>query len=87
MTKPPRLDFDGDTFAVRVTPRASSDRIETCDGPEGRMFLVRVTAPPEKGKANAAVLKLLARALGVPVSALVVAQGATIRNKIVRIAR
>lgn len=87
MARPPRLDFAGDRVAVRVTPRASAERIEAVEGPEGPSVRVWVTAPPENGKANAAVLKLLARALGVPPSALTVEQGAASRNKVIRIAR
>ncbi len=44
---------------------------------------VRVTASPEKGKANDAVLSLLARSLGIPLSALEIAQGHTSRQKTV----
>jgi uncharacterized protein len=42
---------------------------------------VRVNAVPDKGKANAAVVALLARALGVPKSAVSVASGETARMK------
>jgi uncharacterized protein YggU (UPF0235/DUF167 family) len=74
-------------IAVRVTPRAASARVEIEDGPHGRRARVWVTVPPEDGKANAAVLALLAKALGVPKSALSVAQGAASRDKTIRIAR
>jgi uncharacterized protein YggU (UPF0235/DUF167 family) len=46
---------------------------------------VRVTAAPEDGKANAAVIALLAKALGVPRSALAIVRGATARDKIIRL--
>jgi uncharacterized protein YggU (UPF0235/DUF167 family) len=46
---------------------------------------VRVTATPEAGKANAAVLALLAKALGVPKSALSIVRGETGRDKRVRL--
>lgn len=50
------------------------------------MFLkVRVRAVPEKGKANAAIEKVLAKALGVPKSAVSVEKGETQRIKTVRI--
>ena len=50
------------------------------------MFLkVRVRAVPEKGKANAAVEHLLAKALGIPKSAVSVEKGETRRIKTVRI--
>jgi len=76
-----------ETIGVRVTPRAAFERVEIEDGPEGRRARVWVTVPPEGGKANAAVLALLAKALGVPKSALSVAQGAASRDKVIRIAR
>lgn len=46
---------------------------------------VRVTAPPEDGKANAAVCKVIAKALGVPKSAVSVTRGETSRHKTVEI--
>ena len=52
----------------------------------GRSFLkVRVRAAPEKGKANAAIEALLAKALGLPKSAVSVDKGETQRIKTVRI--
>jgi uncharacterized protein YggU (UPF0235/DUF167 family) len=46
---------------------------------------VRVSAVPDKGKANASVVALLARALGVPKSAIRVASGETARMKTVAV--
>ena len=72
----------GAEIAVRVTPRASRDSIDvTGDGG----LQVRVTAVPEDGKANAAVTKLLARALGVAKSELTLVRGATSRDKVFRV--
>ena len=45
------------------------------------MLRVRVSAVPDKGKANAAVVALLAKALGVPKSAVSVVSGETSRMK------
>ncbi len=75
------------TLYLRVTPNASADRI---DGTELRddgsaVLRVRVTAVPDKGKANAAVIGALARALGVPKSALTLVAGDTARLKTIRI--
>lgn len=72
-------------LAVRVTPRAARDRIDgLAAGPDGRAVLkLGVTAPPEDGKANAAVLKLLAKALRLPKTSLSVVAGATGRSKTV----
>ena len=44
-----------------------------------------VTTVPENGKANAAVLKLLSKALGVPKSRLELVRGATARDKLFRV--
>jgi len=55
-------------------------------GADGEQRLaVKVTAPPDKGKANAAVVKLLANALRLPKSSLTVASGETSRLKTVAI--
>ena len=70
-----------DCLAVRVTPNAGADALTVVDG----IVQVRVTATPEAGKANAAVLALLARALGVPKTALTIVRGETGRDKRVRL--
>jgi uncharacterized protein len=67
---------------VRVIPRAAHD--ELAGTREGRL-LVRVTAPPVDGKANAAVCALLAKAAGVPKGAVRVVRGGSARDKRVRI--
>lgn len=87
MRRPARLTVAGDTLAVRVTPRAAAERLVVEDGPDGPVVRVYVTVPPQDGKANAAVIALLARALGLPKSALSVAQGAASRDKVIRIRR
>jgi uncharacterized protein YggU (UPF0235/DUF167 family) len=72
---------------VRVTPRGGRDRVEgLARDATGRAALaVRVSAAPEKGKANAAVAALVAEALGVPRRAVRVARGATSRTKTLEI--
>jgi uncharacterized protein (TIGR00251 family) len=77
----------GVTIRLRVTPRGPADRIQGFqEDAEGRMALkVAVTAPPEDGKANAAVVKLLAKAWRLPKSAFTVLLGATARDKVLRI--
>ncbi len=78
---------DGVRVRVRVSPGAKSNTITGLwSGAEGEARLaVKVTAAPEKGKANAAVIGLLSRALGVPKSALTVASGDTSRLKTIHI--
>ena len=73
---------------VRLTPGASADRIEGWDtDPEGRPALkVRVRARPVEGEANTALLKLLAKTLGVPKSAVSLERGGQSRVKRIGIA-
>lgn len=71
----------GAEIAVRVTPRAARAGIAVEDG----RILVRVTVPPEDGKANAAVRDLLARALGVARTRLTLVRGAASREKLFRL--
>jgi uncharacterized protein (TIGR00251 family) len=68
-------------FAIRLTPRADRDAIDLVDG----ALRARVTAPPVDGQANAALVKLLARALGVPKSRVRVIRGQSARDKVVRV--
>ena len=68
-------------LALRVTPGARSEAIELGEG----VLQVKVRAKPDDGKANRAVLELLADALGIGVSRLDLLRGATGRDKLVRI--
>jgi uncharacterized protein (TIGR00251 family) len=68
---------------IRVTPRASRDGL---DGWQDGVLRIRVTAPPVEGKANASVARLLAKALGVPTSAIGIMSGAGARDKLVEVA-
>ena len=81
MTDLTHLAQSGATFAVRVTPKASRDRIELA----GDVIRIHVTVIPEGGRANAAVQKLLARALGVAKTRLVLIRGETARDKVFRL--
>lgn len=70
-------------MVLRVQPKSSRNRVEgVIARPEaGGALKLRVTAPPEAGKANAAVLKLLAKAWGLPKSDLEIVSGAEARTK------
>ena len=70
----------GAEITLRATPKASSNRIEP--GPPLRIY---VTAPPADGKANAAIVKLLAKALGLAPSRLELIRGAQSREKTIRV--
>ena len=74
-------------MAVRLTPRAKVDQLlAVVDGDGRRVVRAAVTALPEDGRANEALLRLLARALDVPRRDLAILVGASARNKVVRIA-
>jgi uncharacterized protein len=70
------------TFAVRVIPRASRDAIE---GEHQGALKVRLAAPPVDGRANAALIRLLAGRLNVPKSAVRIVAGEKSRTKRVEI--
>jgi uncharacterized protein (TIGR00251 family) len=78
---------DGVRVRLRVQPRARRNRIDglapEADG--GMALKVAVTAAPEDGKANAAVITLLAAAWNLPKSAFTVVVGATDRRKIIHL--
>ena len=66
---------------IRVQPRASRNAIEI----DGERITVRVTAAPESGKANAAVVALLAKRLGVPKRSVQIVRGHKSRKKRIHI--
>lgn len=75
------LADDQGRLTLRVTPGARQEAIELSDG----RVVIKVRTKPEDGKANAAVLALLAQALGVATSRLQLLRGATGRDKVVQI--
>ncbi|TRL33137.1 DUF167 domain-containing protein [Rhizobium straminoryzae] len=74
-------------LAVRLTPNASRDGIDGLDTTvDGECWLkARVTAVPEDGKANKALIQLMAKALRLPKSSIAFISGETARKKILRI--
>jgi uncharacterized protein YggU (UPF0235/DUF167 family) len=73
---------------LRVTPNAARARIEgIATDADGNPYLkICVTVPPENGKANAAVVKLIAKELHLPKSALSITAGIHARRKTLSIA-
>src|SRR5216683_210837 len=78
---------DGVCLAVRLTPKASAERIVgLVDEANGGVVLkVTVTAAPENGRANAALLKLLAGVFHLPARDFAVLRGASDRRKVVAV--
>jgi uncharacterized protein len=67
---------------LKVIPKSSKDRVV---GWVGDRLKVQVTAPPERGKANDAVIEVLAGALGLPRSCVRIVAGETSPLKTVEI--
>lgn len=82
-----RRTASGFALTVHLTPGAGQDVIAGCErDADGQAILkVRVRAVPEKGKANAALVKLLAKHLGLGKTRLDVTKGKTSRIKTVEI--
>ena len=70
-------------FRVHVTPKSRADLIEA--DPATQVIRVRVTAAPESGRANEAVIALLRRKLDLPAGALRIVGGAAERRKWVEV--
>ena len=85
---PWRNEAGGLVLSVRLTPKGGRDAIEGIEQlASGESVLkVRVRAPPMEGEANAALVKLLARTLGVPARDVHLVAGLSARVKRVKIA-
>ena len=83
-----RLGSGAVSFHVRLTPKGGRDAVEgweaASDGSEH--LKCRVRAVPEDGKANTALIELLAKTLAVPKSTIRLVSGATARLKRIEIA-
>lgn len=69
-------------LTIRVTPNSSRDEVA---GEAGGVIRIRLRAPAVEGKANAALVRFLAEALGVRPSAIRILRGETGRTKTVEI--
>ncbi|MGB3815674.1 MAG: DUF167 domain-containing protein [Shinella sp.] len=87
MTEALRRHGDHVRLTVRLTPNGGRDAIDGWEtGADGENHLkARVSDPPDKGKANKALVALIAKAAGVPKSAVSLVSGDTQRKKILRI--
>jgi uncharacterized protein (TIGR00251 family) len=87
-TRPWAVHVDGVVLTVRLTPRGGRDAIDGIEVlSDGRCVLkARVRAPASEGEANAELIRLIARALGVAPRNVALAAGATARIKRLTIA-
>jgi uncharacterized protein YggU (UPF0235/DUF167 family) len=67
---------------VRVQPRASRDALA---GEREGALVVRLTASPVGGEANAALVRFLGRALRIPPSSIKIVRGASARDKLLHV--
>ena len=67
---------------VKVKPNSRSEGVSR----EGDSFIVKVKEPPREGKANQAVIRLLAEHLGVPKSRVRILSGFSGKNKVIEVA-
>ena len=72
------MALPGIIIKVKVQPKSSGDQVV---GFQNDVLRVRVTAPPERGKANQALVELLSIALKVPKSTVRIIKGRTSRDK------
>jgi uncharacterized protein (TIGR00251 family) len=81
--KPWSLKANGVVLTIRLTPKSARDAVDGVAAlADGRTALMaRVRAVPSEGEANAALIHLIAKALGVPPRDIVLATGATGRLK------
>lgn len=85
--RPFRLRKDGVELLVRLTPRAARDGIDGAKlGPDGAYVQARVRAVPEDGRANEALVELVAEELDLPKAAITLVLGHTSRMKTLHIA-
>jgi uncharacterized protein (TIGR00251 family) len=81
--RPWQRTADGVAVTVRLTPKGGRDAIDGIDRlADGSVVLkARVAAAPSEGEANAALMRMIAKALGVPPRDVAIASGDTGRIK------
>ena len=80
--EPNKLNAHQLSLPIRVQPRARRNAVEVSEDGAVR---VRVTAAPERGRANAVVVRLLAKQLGVSKSSVSITRGLHTRDKTIRV--
>jgi len=77
---------DGDALVLTLYVQPGATRTEVV-GTHGEALKIRIKAPPVEGKANAALVRYLAGAFGVPVRQVTLVRGDSSRQKVLRIER
>jgi uncharacterized protein len=74
-------------FAVKLTPKGGRDAIDgwASDAAGKPILKARVSAPPEEGKANAALIELIASALKIKKADIKIVSGTASRTKLVEV--
>jgi uncharacterized protein (TIGR00251 family) len=72
-----------DGLEIRLQPRGGRDQVM---GERDGAVLIRISAPPVDGKANAALIAFVAKTVGVPKGSVVIIRGETSRNKVICVA-
>jgi uncharacterized protein (TIGR00251 family) len=70
------------SITLRVQPRSSRDQVL---GERGGAIAIKLKAPPVDGEANAALIRFVAKKLGVPPRDVQLVRGATSRTKWIRV--
>ncbi|MFC1866641.1 DUF167 domain-containing protein [Thermodesulfobacteriota bacterium] len=76
------LDQGNTDINIKLLPRSSKNQIV---GKKGDVYKVKVTSPPVNGKANRALISLLAKRLGRPKGSIEIITGKSSRIKLVRV--
>ena len=87
LPSPFEITDKGIRVSIRLTPNAANDRIDgiVADAQGNGVLRIAVTAVPEHGRANKAMVRLLAKNWRVPKSSLSLLRGAKDRNKVLNI--
>jgi uncharacterized protein (TIGR00251 family) len=76
--------LSGETLLLRLKVRPNAGRNQIA-GVQAGELVVRLQAQPRKGEANRALVRFLAKSLGLPRSAVVIAAGETSSHKLLRL--
>ncbi len=80
-----RSASDGTVIDIEASPGAKETKVPAGFNPWRKRILVKLKAPPEKGKANGELIDSLARLFGVPAARIEITSGATDSKKSLKI--